>query len=42
MSTDNRNELDKKIADTIAVLQQAAREFAPVASPTAWARKTWC
>jgi phosphoadenosine phosphosulfate reductase len=30
MSTDTKNELDKKIADTIAVLQQAAREFKQV------------
>ncbi len=31
MSTDNRKELDKKIADTVAVLQQAVREFTTVA-----------
>ena len=31
MSTDNRIELDSKIADAIAVLHQAASEFAPVA-----------
>lgn len=30
MSTDNRTELDSKIAATLAVLRQAAREFAPV------------
>ena len=31
MSTDTQKELDKKIADTIAVLQQAVREFTAVA-----------
>lgn len=31
MSTDTRKGLEEKIADTVAVLQQAAREFAPVA-----------
>ena len=30
MSTDTKKELDKKIADTIAVLQQAAREYSSV------------
>ena len=30
MSTDTKKELDKKIADTIAVLPQAAREYSSV------------
>jgi len=34
--------LQKKIDQTIAVLQQAARDFAPVTFANSLVRKTWC